>query len=45
MFAAEASAANIFIINTDLFFNKIFKNNRLIKTIHNNIIKISLNYQ
>jgi hypothetical protein len=45
MFALPNGRANIYIINTDTYFNKIFKNIRLIKTIYNNIMKISLNYQ
>jgi|688.fasta_scaffold780611_1 hypothetical protein len=39
MFACATAQANIFIINTDIYFIKIFQNYRLIKTIHNNNIK------
>ena len=38
MFAAEASAANIFIINTVIKFINLFKNYTLLKYILNMII-------
>lgn len=39
MFACAVAQANIFIINTDIYFIKLFKNYRLMKKIHNNYIK------